>query len=352
MMLWAEGFDHYGDDETEMTDGAWAQLNNVTLTTDQARTGTHSLALDSAGSLARRVFGGPKTTVGLSAAFYQLALPALNQNAGFFCFHDSANQPQVTIALDTTGVFSAWRGNGGGAFGTLLGTSSTLMATASWNHLEARVTFDGAAGTVELRLNGVTILNLVGQNTVNGTAPAAGESSASQAVFKNFGSSHGTRYMDDLVCWDDTGAQNNDFIGDRKVFTDMPDADTADADWAPSAGATRFAMIDEIPADGDATYDTTTNAGDRMGVTFPDLPAEIVAISAVLFLHKTRKTDAGDCNITVHCDSGGDEADGTDRPMTTQYAYYQDVFEVDPHTAAPFTNAAASAVAMVVERTL
>lgn len=343
MMLWADGFDHYGDDESQMLDGPYASVNS-TLSTTRARTGTRSLLVGSInGNGFRRVFGAAKTTVGVGMAMFHASIPDSNDMRALFEFNDGANNSQVTIWLQSTGAIEA---KSGGSPQVSLGLSTTLMTAGAWNHLEAKVVIDDTDGAVEVRLNGVTILNATNKNT-----DRRGTGEVSQ-VFSGSHQSHFIDvYADDLFAWDDAGAQNNDFVGDRKVFTDVPTADTAEVDWAPSSGGTRFAMIDEIPPDDDATYDTTTDTGDRMGVTFGDLPAEVVSVAAVILVHKSRKTDAGDCNVTVHADSGGDEADGTDRPMTTEYTFYHDVFELDPHTAAPFTNAAASAVAMVVERT-
>lgn len=343
MILWADGFDHYGDDETQMLDGPYAAVVS-TLSTTRARTGIRSLLIGSSnGNGFRRVWGAAKSTVGIGAAFWNDALPDSNRQRVIFGFNDNSNHAQVRFWLTSTGAIQATTDINNT---TIIGTSTALVTAAAWNHIEAWVHIHASAGWVEVRLNGVTILNLVGQNT---DPNVTGETSqvfcgALATYFDNV-------YVDDVIAADDAGPQNNTFVGDRKVLTHVPVADTAEVAWTPSAGAARYAMIDEIPADADATYDTTSTPGDRMGVTFAALPADISAVVAVILVHKSRKTDAGDCNVTVHAGSGGDEADGNDRAITTQYTYYHDVFEVDPHTAAPFTNAAASAVSMVIERT-
>jgi hypothetical protein len=353
MIIWADGFDHYGTGgagQTEMLAGAYADSSSGP-TAAQHRTGTYSLPFNGTNDQTRRVFGSALTTVGVAGAFYLSALPATNQACALFSFRDGANKPQLTIELQTTGIIAAWRGNHTvNYFDTLLGSSSgALVAPSSWNHIEVKATFDTTTGSVEVRLNGVTVLNLTGVDTCNSEFNVE---SASQVVFGFLSNDSGrTMYLDDLVAWDTAGTYNNDFIGDQKVFTDMPDADTADVDWTPSAGGQRYAMIDEIPADGDATYDETLTTGNRMGVTFPDLDAAVVSVSALLFYAKTRKTDAGVCNLQVSAQSGAAEDAGADNPITTAYTYRWDVFEVDPNTSAPWAPAAASAAAMVIERT-
>lgn len=344
-ILWAEGFDHYGDDETMMLDGPYAAVSGSTLTTAKARTGLRSLLTGSAnGNGFRRVWGAAKSTVGIGAAFWHDALPSNNFSRMLFDFRDNANNNQVRLWLLSTGAIQA---RADPFDGVTLGTSTALVTANAWNHIEAKVHIDSSAGTVEVRLNGVTVLNLTGVNT-NHTA--TGETS--QVFSGSLSTYFDSVYMDDMVAWDTDGASNNDFIGDRKVFTDFPDADTADVDWTPNSGSNRWSRISENPPDGDTSYDSSASAGDKMGVTFPDLDAQVTSVTAVILLHKSKKTDAGDCNVQLHAISGADTADGTDRPMTTAYSLYQDVFEVDPATSAPWTNGGASAVAMQVERTL
>lgn len=344
-ILWAEGFDHYGDDESMMLDGPYAAVNS-TLTTAKARTGARSLLLGSAnGNGIRRVWGATKATVGIGAAFWNDALPSSNRARLIYSFRDATNTEQIELWLQSTGAIEATTGNP--VIRVSIGVSTTLVTANAWNHIEAKVHIDSSAGTVEVRLNGVTILNLTGKNT---NPTTSGETS--QVFSGSVGTYFDAVYIDDLYAWDTAGAANNDFIGDKKVFTDFPDADTADVAWTPLSGSTRYQMIDENPPDGDTSYDSSDTAGQKMGVTFPDLDAQVTTVVAVVLLHKSKKTDAGDCNVQLHAISGGDTADGTDRPMTTAYSLYQDVFEVDPHTSAPWTNGGASAVAMQVERTL
>lgn len=357
MILWADSFDHYGSDKTNMLDGAWAEVSQLaSLSTAHPRTGTRGMLLGGNNGRIRRVLGGAKTTAGIGAAYFFPILPSANGIWALFRFMDSNNAPQVSVFLDSTGQISCYRGFGsssGASFGVLLGLSDpdNLVTARANNHIEVKATI-GPAGSVEVRLNGVTILNLTGVNTRNTTSPALGESSTSQiqmGPISNFQGFDG--YVDDVIAWDTSGSLNNDFIGDKKVFTDFPDADTAEVDWTPSTGSARYAMIDDPDPDGDGTYDEATAAGDRMGVTFPDVNAATISIAAICLIHKSKKTDAGVCNIQSHIAQGGDESDGVDRAMTTAYTCYLDAYEVNPHTAAPWTPAEANAMSAVLERT-
>ncbi len=346
MILWADSFDHYGTVNANMTDGAYAESSG-TISGTQARTGSKSYRC-TGNTLIRRVFGGPLVTVGVAGAFFFATLPVIDNVSPPLTFCDASNTPQVTITVDTTGVISVWRGNGSGSkFTTKLGDSGVPAITANaWNSIEAKVKIANSGGTVEVRVNGVTVINLTGQDT-----QASGAAETSQVRWEVTGAGTEGYYVDDVVAWDTTGALNNDFLGDRKVVTDFPNADTADVAWTRSTGSTNFGVIDENPPNGDTDYLTTTNNGDKAGVTFPNLPTEVTQISAVVFIQKTKKTDAGTANTQLHLKSGASTANGTDRPMTTAYTLYHDVFETDPATSAPFTRSAAQAASWTIERT-
>jgi hypothetical protein len=353
MILWAEGFDAYGTDFSQMTDGLWAAIGSCSLVSSgpTPRTGTRCLLLDSSAANSRRVLGANKAVVGVAQAVYPTNLPSTPHACPLVEFRDSNNFPQVSVNLDTTGVLSVWRGNDSDPYGTQIGVSTVAMVASAWQHVEVKADF--TAETLEVRLNSVTILNVTGQSLVN-SAPssgrATGQVSAAQLQFRNATSGNGDRAIDDLVVWDDTGTLNSDFVGDVKVFTDLPNADTAEVAWTPLSGATRYQMIDEVPANGDTDYDESGATGDRMGVTFPALDAQVAQVLGVIFVAKTRKTDAGICTVQLRAKSGSSEALGAENPLTTAYTYRWDVFEENPATSAPWVPAAAGAAALVLDR--
>lgn len=297
----------------------------------------------------RRVLGGQKTTVGIAAAFYFTALPTLPGRCRLFDFRDSNNSVQVTIGVDTTGTISAFRGTNDQV---LLGTSASPVVVAeAYQHIEAMAFFSQTIGTIEVRVNGVTALSLSGIDTVAtsivgcsqvGIGGTNGSSSAQEIFF------------DDVFCYDDTGSFNNTFIGDRRVLTLFPDANTIQADWTAVGAATGYECIDEANPDGDTTYITASVPGSPGPISefgIDNLPAGISAISAVVVVEFARKTEAGVANTQWSVISGASETAGADKPMTEIYTYRQDVFETDPASAAPFTPSEVDALLIKVERT-
>lgn len=355
-ILWIDGIDHYGTDKTNMTDGSWAEVgaSDFAISTANPRTGAHSLHFantSSSGADTRRVFGGAKTTVGMGAAFWLSNLPTDNDEAQIFGFRDTANAEQVVIILQTTGIIEAFRGAPGS---NSLGATSTPAVTAeAYTHIECMVTIDDSAGAVEVRVNGVTVLSIAGADT----AQTTNIETSQVAVGKRQGTFNATGiddlYIDDIFCYDDTGSFNNTFIGDRKVITLIPDADTAQADWTPLSG-TGFSNIDELDPDDDTSYISAgPSASPALSSEFglSDLPAGVSSVSAVVMVNRMLKTDAGTADVQPSLISVSSEATGTAHVLTEAYKYYHDVVEVDPDTTSPFTPSAVDALKLKVERT-
>lgn len=348
-LLWMDGFDHYGTAATgraNMQAGAWAVValdGGPTAGGPGPRTGAYTLDLTTSATsnLFRRLFGSPKTRIGFGAAFYMNLIPGSDTTGVALRLLDSSGAQQLTVNIGASGQVRACRGS---EAGTLIGASAQDVVNAlQYFHIECAVTAgQGTAGAVEVRINGATVLNLTGVDTCN---TAATEYSSLQIRGPNL-------YVDDLFCWDDTGGVNDDFLGDRRVYLLMPNADTADAEWTPSTGATQFGVIDEVPPNGETDFLQSIVAGDLTVVTLEDLPTAAVSVSAVQTFSMVLKTDAGPGNLTMGVRSGATDADGVDRPVTTAFNYYSDVFDIDPNTGAPWTPGTVNAAGLRLLRSL
>jgi hypothetical protein len=234
-------------------------------------------------------------------------------------------------------------------------TASPVVTAETYQHVEALVFFSQTVGTVEVRVNGVTVLSITGADTV-----ATANVECSQVAFlcaanDTSNADHGViSDLDDVFCYDDTGSFNNTFVGDRRVLTLFPDADTAQADWTVVGAANGFDAINQANPDDDTTYISAGVPGSPTEVSefgVEDLPAGISAVSAVVLVNRSRKTEAGTANVQMSVISGAAESAGTDHPMTEVYTYRQDVFETDPDSAAPFTPSEVDAIVIKADRT-
>lgn len=358
-LLWCDGFDHYGT-LARMTDGPYADVTvgSWQLSTTNPRTGAtcmRKLGVLTLDAQLRRVLGGAKTTVGLAVALYMDRMPNAADSYCLYDFRDSANVPHISICVGTTGTIVVKRGTaatGGGFTSVLLGTTSVPVITANaYQHVETMVFFSNTVGTVEVRVNGVTVLSLTGIDTVN-TANVECSQVTIQCGCTGLSIQHFvTSDIDDIFAWDDSSSYNNAFIGDRRVLTLFPDSNTATADWTAVGAASGYLCIDEANPNDDTDYITAATVGQVSQFGLQNLPAGISVVNAVVMVERARKTDAGTANTKVSVVSGASSAAGADKPLTEIYTYRQDVFQTDPVSAAPFTPTEVNNLQFKVERT-
>lgn len=349
MLEWADGFEHYGLAGTGLgnaLNGVYAAFGvDTTIINTNARTGTNSLSCQG-NSGWRRVFKQSRTKFGAAGAFYLPSLPSVPKSTAAFAFLDNNAAAQVTFFVDTSGTVSAWSGNGGLGSVLYARSSGPVIPAKAYTHLECMALCDAAAGAVEARVNGVTILSASGLDTdpsgFGSIAQIAGSVSFSDAGF----------IMDDLFAWNDQGAHNNDFIGDKKVYTSYTSADTAQQDWLPSTGVTGWNLLATVPPNDGADYVEADAAGALSVFEIGDLPGSVVSIAAVCTALRTWKTDAGSSHVTTGLLSGSANADGDNHSITSAPTYWGDVFEVDPATGAPWTVAGINAAQVYIDRTL
>jgi len=349
-LLWCDSFDHYGTTTAKMLNGAYADIAaGVSLVTTNVRTGTYSMRVTANGpssNIVRRVLGGPKTTVGLGMALWIPSLPPGNNEQKIFSWADATNTTQLVLFLQSTGVLEVKRGGS-----TSLGvTASPVIVSNAFQHIEALVTFSQTVGTVEVRVNGVTVLSLTGQDTCNTALTECSQVNICGS-YSGSGFSSTDCYVDDLFCYDDTTSYNNTFIGDRRVLTLFPDANTATADWTAVGAASGYLCIDEANPNEDTDYITAATVGLVSQFGLQNLPGGISVVNAVVMVERARKTEAGTANTQVSIVSGASTANGADKPLTEVYTYRQDVFQTDPATAAPFTPSGVDSLQFKVART-
>lgn len=353
----ADGFDHYGSGSTgraNMLLGAWAEVNTNSLpqTTIYANE-THSLygtGTDPSFG-ARRVLSGALTTVGVAGRFYVTSLPLQNNVLRLFEFRDAANADQVTVCLQSTGTIQAFRGDSDG--GTSLGTTASPVVTAgNWFHVEAKwvasSTVSATDGTVHVRVNGTEVLAITGVDNV-----ATSNREVSQIMFMRVVNvtNAGPIAVDDIFAWNSSGAQNNNFVGDKDALYFTVNGDGGTSAWTRNTGSNDYEAVDELEQDGDTTYLEATGIGDTEDLEVETVPSTVTGIVAVVQVNLMRKTEAGTSTVKPSLVGGsGGEDEGSTHTLTESYAYYHDVNELNPDTSTAWTATTLSAAKIRLER--
>ena len=337
-----DNFSNYGTDESNMLDGVWAEVTGEVGVADPDGVST-GLVFFNNGNGTRKVLSAAQTTVGIAQRYWFPALPTSNNNTLIKQFRDTANAAQISLGVQSTGILAVYRGDNSG---TILGSSAVPAITASaWAHIEMKVLFSQTVGTVEVRVNGVAVITLTGQDTCN-----TSNVECSQVYFGR-SSLQRSFYMKDLYIWNGGGSVHNDFVGDVQVVTLRPASDV-NLNWTPSTGATGYNLIDESTPDDTDYISAGSTPPSPYLCELTDLDEEVVTVKGLMIFNRMLKTDGGSAQVQNSIISNGDAGNGSDRAITVAATYWMDAIELDPDTAAAWSPTAVNAARLQINRTV
>lgn len=367
MLQWLDNFQQYGTNSSLMLNGPYAQIYtsagggatpSIVVDPDPTAGGTTVLKVPDGqivntgsnapwGGAVRKVVPTPVASIGVMYRLWLDHLPSDSSHRPLVALTDTANTNQLEIIVTAVGIVQVYRGSVD--TGTLLGESAIAVVANAWQHFEIKVVI-GAAGSVEIRVESITILNLAGVNTQGGLTTVGNVILAHAATTA---ATSGTAYYKDFAIWDTTGSLNNSFLGTCFVYSMRPDSDVSGT-WSITGGAgSGWASINETNPDDDTKYVSSPWPAATADVfTVTDLPTDATTVKGMMSMVRSRKSDGGDGQLQVSLVSGSSTGNGSNRPITTAYTYWTDIFETDPATAAAWTVAAANAVKLKLDRTL
>lgn len=302
--------------------------------------------------LLRKVLLAACTTVGVACRMWQNKLPVNSGISGRpATFRDVNNLEHIFVDVDASGNIRVFRNDTAGNVQIGITANPVLVANA-WQHIETKCVLDAVNGSVQVRVEGVPVLDTGAVRTTSDRAGAIA-TCFNAGVGGRSGTDSLETYFKDLIIWDSTGAFNNNFIGSCQVYKLTPDADVA-LNWTPfPADGIGFDKINEAVPDDDGRYIAAPfplPAAYKCSLT--DLPATVTSVRGVMPVHRSRKTDGGDGNIQVGLISGASTGLGADRTITTAYTYWSDVYDADPNGGVAWTRLAANALNLQLNRTL
>lgn len=231
---------------------------------------------------------------------------------------------------------STLTGSGGGApNGTLLASSvAGALPLSSFHRVEMSAKIDSTTGTVEVRVDGQTVLNFTG-NTRNG-GTSTNIDTISFVCSEGFYSSSNAITIDDLYVCDNQGTVNNTFLGDVQVQTIFPIAAGSTTQFTPTGSASNYVNVNDVP-DSSSTYNSSSTAGQRDTYAMGDLAAGTGTIYGVQQVMHSFKTSYGNATLKAAQKSGVTVSYGTAHSLSPSNAAYLDLFETNPATSAPYT---------------
>jgi hypothetical protein len=257
-----------------MLDGLYAEVSNgISLVPDPDPnvSGGIVVELDPPGgsitTLLRRVLSTTVTVCGIACQYWLQNIPVANDRTPYLAtWRTTANSFIASVTVDASGRLRVHAGNRNAT--VVAQTTSPVMLANAWQHIECKLTQGGAgAGAIEIRREGVTVLNATGLTFGNPGVDIAQVAIGTQAD----GTGTGTYfYIKNLVIWNGLGGQNNNFLGTVKVHDLSPESDDTLGGWVPSYGTNGHTLLrDSIPFNHlVATGTPNTSNNIRIGNTY------------------------------------------------------------------------------------
>lgn len=361
-LLHADNFNYYGvggttSDTTlrnNMLDGVYAELgaNTAPAVDPDGITSDSCLRLSTGNNTGfiRWVLPAAQATVGMAQRLWLETIPAVTNTEPRIEWRNASNGLIGYIWVNTVGGISWKNGGADGSASTAdASTTGPVLTASGWYHIEAKlVCSTGGSGTLEVRVEGVTVLSVTGITTSDATCaqvrPRNWTNGAQNAV---------TAYLKDFVVWDGAGSQNNDFLGSVIVYELFTTADTTFGTGWTSTGANAYGVLDNNPPNDGVDYISADSTPPAAAVfAMSNLPADVSSVKGLITRVRAAKSDGGDGQLQVSLRSSGVDDAGTDRAITVAQTYWSDVSELDPNTAAAWTPGAVDAASLVIDRTL
>jgi hypothetical protein len=332
-LLFVDGFDHW--DQNDGNTCKWDLLSgSMSVSPTYSRwsdmTNAQGLYFSYHTYYLEKDVGNQSTlVVGASFKQYTAGTPTLSSSYPFLSFYDAADR-QIGLHLDSNYAINAYRNT------TYLGKSANnVMQALKWFHIQAKVVFDQSAGSIEVKINDTTVLNLTGIDTcysANAYANKVRICGINSSIYPN---------------WDDLWIDDSDFLGELRVKTYWPDSDETHTDFTPNTGTDHYAVVDNLEITDDANYNESDTNGhkDSYGWTVDAFGT----VQAVAVNMAAQQSDATTRTVRCICRSNGTDYNGDSEDTATDPYVHQHVWATDPDDSNAWTQAKIQAAEFGIE---
>lgn len=337
-LLYVEKFAKYSDDQ-HIIDRSGPRLytssgTTRTIETAQGRFGGNVLQIGSTATLIEfpwaTVTAATTAIIGFAMRDGK-ALSSTVRGEQIITLSDTADQSHWRLDYIIGGL-ALYRANGVSPI--LVGVATDCIATDRWHWIEIKALM-ATSGNVEVRVDGVTVLNVAGDFRDSTSDPLT--------RIRLFGSRYERQY-DELIICDSTGSTFNDFFGDTRIVATVPDADGSVVNWTASAGTNVSCVDDALGAYNDDTDYISSSTADQESL-FSHAPFTLTGVNVVKFVQLSAMArDDGTNTFRQLMRSGGTTYDnGADINPDTTYDFHVHRRELDPNGAIAWTETSINA---------
>lgn len=229
----------------------------------------------------------------------------------------------VYFYFNTNGSLAMARCDTGAIFFT---TAANAIVINTWYYMEIKVVFGTTTGSVELKVDNVSVATATSINTKNAIA-------GSGYTYLTFtGGSSATAWHDDMYVCDNTGTTNNTFLGPTSVYTLFPTAAGTTTTLTPVGAASNWDCVNETNADYNTTYVKTSNTNEIDYYNVSDLGVTPAAIFGVGVGSIATKASYAARNMRNKVKVGASVTNGanSDPLIHLNYRKMEDILETKP----------------------
>jgi len=213
----------------------------------------------------------------------------------------------------------------------------------TWHDFEIKSTFHNTNGSVEIRVDGETVLSVTGVDT----GATLGSYLRRVIIYSYQGVLKYAPYFDDFYCCDTAGSDHNDFLGSVRVLSNFPTADDT-SDWTPSTGNDHYALVNENYPNDDTDYVSSNVVGAQDTFNVGTLSSSTSNIHGVKVGFDAR-AESGTKTIRQVLKSGSTEVYGDDNEFDSSWDFRNDYWLTDPDTGNAWTQNGYEAAKIGVE---
>jgi hypothetical protein len=333
-LLFQDSFDLYGA-VGELTRRWAAKAGVVTLSTTAGRFGGGRIQLnDELDSVTTPSLGTPQTVI-ISYAF-KVNDHVSNSTSDILSLFNEVGETSHFDSLTGTNTIRYRRGT------TTLGTFQ--ITRDEWNWISIKITTSNTVGTCDVVLNGTNVLSLSGLDNNGG----AGTDATTEIRF--WGHENDTWEIDDVIICDDTGAAPfNDLLSDSRMSISLPDAPGDSAGFTPVPAVSNELNVDDVAPDDDTSYNEAEVAATKDLYNVAAMAYSPSTIDSVSVVALIRNPDSGTTQTKLKVKSGATEGTGAAQLPTSGYTYLEELFLLNPDTAAAWTEGEVNAMQVGME---
>jgi hypothetical protein len=324
----ADGFDHYNQNSS-FIGRKWDTVSGAVQAFGSGRYGS-GLAWNSWNNAVaiRKTLTSVATRIVGFAAYFGGSVAS-----GTICAFQDSGSTQTDLRVNSSGNLYITRN------GTTLATSASAVVANTWYYIELSVTIGSSTGAYTLKVTSGTVSTWLTATSVN--TQATGNATSNQIWLSLNGLSGNPGLIDDVYILNTSGSVNNSFLGECRIYTSLPNGDDTAATgtnllWTPSTGSTHYNLVNENPPNDDTNYVGSNTAGQIDTYKYAAI-APVGGIAAVVFNMMARRDDTGVRQIAAAYRGGSTNYQGTGVYPTVSYMDYQQIWETDPATSAPWT---------------